>query len=403
MRHLNTSAGFRRGAALAVGVALILSLAMPAVSGAAAAPKSSIRINKRTWPKAKTWTVSGKLAKKYKGQPITIEIRKPGRGYFVPIATRTVSKKGAWTWKYAPKIAGKFYIRARPRVADHHRHGEEGPGLHDQHHPVLHDVGPGLGHLAGAQADVPAREPPEYTMTGEQWKGTGQSLTDGAELGMADVILAHAPKDELLRVSQGYATNRHSVMYNYYAVLGPKTGGATIPAGASPVAAFGTIATWNDAQIPANQISFWSRNDNSGTNQMELNYWALAGNPQYSSGTTPKTWYYKTAAFGMGKVLNSVNAAGTGYTLTDRATWLFQSKAWTSGSVTNNLKVVATANTPDWFNLYSVLDVVKARNPEGAQDFNAWIRSSTAQSIIANYGAGQGYPEQLFYPYAGAY
>lgn len=406
MRHVKGSPVFRRTAALVIGVALLLSLAAPAVSGAATPPKSTIRINRRYWPKAKAFTVSGSLPKKYRGQKVYIEVRKPGRSFWTPLSTRTLSRLGKWSWKYTPKLAGRFYIRARfnGRLSRTITATiKRGPGT--QSNVILYST-TSVRDAGIWEALKPAflTRCPEYTMTGEQWLGTGQSLTNGAELGMADVILAHAPQDEQLRVSQGYAKNRHAVMYNYFAIVGPKTGGPTIAVTATPGEAHQAIADWNDAQAPASQIKYWSRNDNSGTNQQEKAYWASVGNPQLSGGS-PKSWYNLTAAFGMGKILNSVNAAAApgGYTLADTATWLFQSKTWSTGGVPVNLKIIATAKNASWFNEYSVLEVVNARNGEGAADFSAWIRSPEAQTIIQNYGKVAFPNDQLFYPNAGAY
>jgi len=225
-------------------------------------------------------------------------------------------------------------------------------------------------------------------------------MTQGAELGLADVVFAHAPADELRRVAQGYAKNRRAVMYNYFLVVGPKTGGPAIAADALPATAFGAIATWNDG--PNTQVPFWSRSDDSGTNQAELAYWAAIGNPQYSSGTTPKSWYVKRNA-GMGKILNDLRATPTAYTLADNATWTFQSDIWAKGGLTSDLKIIATRKSSQWVNDYSILEVVNARNKEGAADFSAWIRSPLAQSAIASYGKISFPSEQLFYPNAGAY
>jgi ABC-type tungstate transport system permease subunit len=167
--------------------------------------------------------------------------------------------------------------------------------------------------------------------------------------------------------------------------------------------AFQAIADWNDdvPGVNAPHVPFWSRSDDSGTNQAELAYWAALSpaNPQEG-----KAWYSKRNQ-GMGAILNAMRAAAApgAYTLADNATWTFQSDIWTKGGVPFDLKVVAARKSSQWINDYSILEVVKARNPEGAADFSAWIRSPGAQSVIANYGKIAFPTEQLFYPNAGAY
>jgi ABC-type tungstate transport system permease subunit len=66
---------------------------------------------------------------------------------------------------------------------------------------------------------------------------------------------------------------------------------------------------------------------------------------------------------------------------------------------------MAVVNEGDatYFNPYSVMEVVGARNAEGAADFSAWIRSAEGQALIKTYGE-YSYPGQkMFTPYAGAW
>jgi ABC-type tungstate transport system permease subunit len=56
-----------------------------------------------------------------------------------------------------------------------------------------------------------------------------------------------------------------------------------------------------------------------------------------------------------------------------------------------------------YFNQYSVIEVLGARNWEGAQDFSQWLRCPEAQALIKSYGEYT-YPGQtLFTPNAGSY
>jgi tungstate transport system substrate-binding protein len=407
MRRHFTAPALLRAAIAVLAVALVLGLALPSAASAKFLRRPTLS-SVSTLRKVKNITLSGSTGSKTGGKIVTIQTLKPGRSFWVDLGSVTVNKRGRYSFRYRPYLQGTYYFRSTcegrtsrlKRVRVRKGTGERSNIILFSTTSVR-DAG-----IWNALKPMFLHACPEYAVDGEQWLGSGQSLTNGAELGQADVIIAHAPGDEINRVNQGYVKNRHSVMYNYFCVVGPKTGGATIPAGAGATVAFGEIAKWCDLQLPAHTVDFWSRNDNSGTNQAEMAYWKACApsNPQYSSGTTPKDWYYPTAGFGMGKVLNSVNALPAGgYTLADRATWLFQSSTWTGGGVTNNLKIVASGTTSEWFNLYSVLEVVRARNPEGAADFSAWIRSPEAQAIIASYGKVQFPTEQLFYPYAGAF
>jgi tungstate transport system substrate-binding protein len=405
MRQSGGSPGIRRAAIALAVVALSFVVAMPAVASAATSYRSTLRITKRVQSKAGKTALTGVINRKAKGHSVTVEVRKPGRAWWTPASSRTITKYGTWKYNYYTRVAGRYYFRIRYGTKKSRLVGvtvRHGSGI--KKNIILYsttsvrDAG-----IWNALKPMFLHDNPEYTMDGAQWLGTGQSLTNGAELGMADVILAHAPSDEVRRVSQGYAKNRKAVMFNYFEVVGPKTGGPSIAADALPSTAFQAIATWND-NLSNTAVPFWSRSDDSGTNQAELAYWAAIGNPQYSSGTTGKSWYAKRNA-GMGKILNDLNAASLpgGYTLADNATYTFQSNTWTTGGVTNNLKIIAARKSAEWKNLYSVLEVVRARNPEGAADFSAWIRTPGAQSVIQEYGKISFPTEQLFYPNAGAY
>ena len=57
--------------------------------------------------------------------------------------------------------------------------------------------------------------------------GTGQALRMGKE-GDVDVVLVHAPKDEIRFVDAGYGLNRRSVMFNDFVIVGPSNDPANI-------------------------------------------------------------------------------------------------------------------------------------------------------------------------------
>jgi tungstate transport system substrate-binding protein len=57
--------------------------------------------------------------------------------------------------------------------------------------------------------------------------GTGQALRMGQE-GNVDVVLVHAPKDEMRFVDAGYGLNRRSLMFNDFVIVGPANDPANI-------------------------------------------------------------------------------------------------------------------------------------------------------------------------------
>jgi tungstate transport system substrate-binding protein len=400
MRERNSLPGIRRAAAVVLAAVVVFAIAAPAVASAAARKPTLSGISYMS--KAKRFTLSGSIGRGVAGRVVTIQVQKPGRPYWVDLTTRTATRAGRFSYKYVPKLAGRYSFRAVYGRASRNKSLRVRRSTGAQSELILFSTTSvrDSGLWKTLKPAFLARCP-EYTMTSEQWLGTGQSLTNGAEMGQADVILAHAPQDEMRRVAQGYAKNRRAVMLNYFMIVGPATGGATFDADASPITAFQAIATWLDGQ---STVEFWSRNDDSGTNQAEKAFWLAAGNPQGSSGSY-KPWYNAATGTGVGMsaILNSTNTKA-GYTLADRATWLFQEKKWRTGTPTTPIYVKSVLYNPGaaWVNDYSVLEVTRARNPEGAADFSAWIRTAEAQALIRTYGAGE-YTGQLFYPNAGAY
>ncbi|MDO8914878.1 MAG: substrate-binding domain-containing protein [Coriobacteriia bacterium] len=408
MRQSGGSPGFRRTAVAALAAVFVLSLATPALASAATSYRSTIRLSSRYQIKAKKLTVSGTINRKAKGKQVTVELRKPGRAYWIQLSNRTISKYGRWSYGYTPKVAGRLYFRARYGSKLSRMAGltvKRGPGTKSELTLFSTSSVRDAGLWVKLKPLFLARYP-EYTMTTEQWLGTGQSLQSGAVDGNADVILAHAPQDEIDKVNGKWAKNRRAVMFNYFMIVGPNTGGVTFFEDESPATAFKRLAAWLEANP---SVKFWSRNDNSGTNQAELSYWKSVdpSYPMRDGGTltgAPRPWYNAAggSGVGMGTILTNTNTSA-GYTLSDRATWLFQEKKWrTAGTPPINVKSVLYNPGPSWVNDYSVLEVVRARNPEGAADFSAWIRGAEAQEAIRTYGAGV-YNGQLFYPNAGAY
>src|SRR3954470_14947825 len=139
-------------------------------------------------------------------------------------------------------------------------------------------------------------------------QGTGQAL-DTARRGDADVVFVHAKPAEEKFLSEGFGVKRFPVMYNDFALIGPKDDPAGIKGSKDIVAALKAIK--NKA------APFIARGDRSGTHIAELVLWKAAG---IDIEKTKGDWY-KSIGQGMGAALNTASASNA-YVLADRATWL---------------------------------------------------------------------------------
>ena len=206
--------------------------------------------------------------------------------------------------------------------------------------------------------------------------GTGAALKLG-ENGDADVVLVHARALEDQFMAAGFGSVRKDVMYNDFVVVGPKT---------DPAAARGmrdVIAAMR--KISASGAKFISRGDESGTHQMEKQYWK-------SAGVEPKGTWYVSAGQAMGQVLTMAGQL-EGYTLTDRATYAaYKDKTGLDTLVEGD---------PKMFNPYGVIAVNPQRHPginsEGAMAFVNWITSPEGQQAIAGFRING---VQMFFPTA---
>jgi tungstate transport system substrate-binding protein len=206
--------------------------------------------------------------------------------------------------------------------------------------------------------------------------GSGEAIKLG-EKKDADVLLVHSPAAEKAFVAAGFGTNLKSVMYNDFVIVGPTSDPAKIKGAKLAIDAFKKIA--------ADEAIFVSRGDDSGTHNKEKSVWA-------SATVDPKgqSWYLSIGQ-GMGETLK-VAMEKKGYTLVDRATWL-----------------TSTANLPDLtllvegdkklFNPYSVIEVVGAKDPEGAKAFSDWITGTEGQKVVGEYGVAK-FGQQIFVPSA---
>lgn len=202
--------------------------------------------------------------------------------------------------------------------------------------------------------------------------GTGEVLAMAGR-GDVDVVLVHSPVDEVAFLERGRVVSRQPVMHNDFVILGPASDPAGIGGLDNAAAAFRRIADTAHA--------FVSRGDDSGTHRKEMELWALVG-------TTPDWEGYIEAGAGMADALRLASERG-GYVLSDRATFAV---------LRESLQLVLLHEGDAWLhNQYSVLVVTDARNPAGARDLAAWLRSGPAQRLIRDYRS-EGTGPALFIP-----
>lgn len=211
--------------------------------------------------------------------------------------------------------------------------------------------------------------------------GSGAVLNMGAR-GDVDVLLVHAPADELRFMAEGQGIDRRSVMQNHFLIVGPEAD----PAGIRDL----TLAADAFAAIARNQSLFLSRGDESGTHHAELHLWQSIGvDVRHPSASE---WYRETGA-GQGATLNIATNLGA-YVLTDEATWLsFRNQ--------DGLSILFRRDEPVLRNTYSVilvnLDRYPGINADDARLFADWLVSEEGQAAIASFRVDG---RRLFHPVA---
>ncbi|MGV3740790.1 MAG: substrate-binding domain-containing protein [Burkholderiaceae bacterium] len=206
--------------------------------------------------------------------------------------------------------------------------------------------------------------------------GTGKAL-ELAKNGDVDVTLVHARASEDNFVAEGHGGNRRDVMDNDFIIVGPASDPAGIKGSKDVLKAM--------KQIVDKKAKFISRGDNSGTDQMEKNYWK-------DIGAKPEGSAYVSAGLGMGEVLTMAGEM-QGYTLTDRATYIaYRAKTGLA---------IAVEGDPKMFNPYGIIAVNPAKYPtinhKGAMQLIDWITSDEGQKMIASFKIDG---QQLFFPSA---
>jgi len=206
--------------------------------------------------------------------------------------------------------------------------------------------------------------------------GTGAALKLG-ENGDADVVLVHARSLEDKFMAAGFGSVRKDVMYNDFIIVGPKRDPASVRGSKDVIAAM--------KKISASGAKFVSRGDESGTHQMEKDYWKGAG-------VDPKGAWYVSSGQGMGQVLTMAGQF-EGYALTDRATYAaYKDKT--------GLETLVEGD-PKMFNPYGIIAVNPQKHPsvnnQGAMAMVNWMTSPEGLKAIADFKING---VQMFFPSA---
>ncbi len=212
--------------------------------------------------------------------------------------------------------------------------------------------------------------------------GTGAALALGAR-GEADVVLVHAPDAEKKWFADGNGTERPLVMHNDFIIVGPPSDPAGIRGDKSALDALKRIAT--------RQATWVSRDDNSGTDQLEKQLWQRAGlEPKGSS-------WFLTSGQGMGATLTLADQKDA-YTIGDRATYLARKSSIRS--------IVAVEGDAALLNIYHVMPVDPAKFPSvkinaaGGKAFADFLVAPATQRVIGEFGKDK-FGQPLFFPDAG--
>jgi len=207
--------------------------------------------------------------------------------------------------------------------------------------------------------------------------GTGAALKLGQN-GDADVVLVHARSLEDKFMAGGFGSVRRDVMYNDFVIVGPKNDPARVRGSKDVIAAM--------KKIRASGAKFVSRGDESGTHQMEKNYWK-------SAGVVAQGAWYVSSGQGMGQVLTMAGQF-EGYTLTDRATYAaYKDKT--------GLETLVEGD-PKMFNPYGIIAVNPQKHPtvnhRGAMALVNWMTAPEGRQAIAAFRING---VQMFFPSAG--
>ncbi|MFX1276848.1 MAG: substrate-binding domain-containing protein [Promethearchaeota archaeon] len=220
--------------------------------------------------------------------------------------------------------------------------------------------------------------------------GTGTAIQYGKD-GNVDVILVHSRtrEDDFVNASLGvdgiaYGINRACVMYNDFIIVGHTSNPANLQPGDNII----TVMTKLYDAMNADNMTFYSRGDNSGTHSKEKELWALIGVVASTEWAMDPNTYTETGQ-GMADTLlmtwEDVDPAHEGYTLVDRGTWLTFNDTYTS------LDILAESITGEdmLLNPYGVIPVNPALYPyvkyNSACRFVGFLTSNLGQLLINSY------------------
>jgi tungstate transport system substrate-binding protein len=202
--------------------------------------------------------------------------------------------------------------------------------------------------------------------------GSGRAFA--IEYGDADALLVHDRIGEDKFVAEGFGLDRRDVMYNDFVIVGPSDDPAGIRGLKDAKEAF--------RQIAAAKVPFASRDDDSGTNRLELRLWR-------SASVVLGEWYHVIGQ-GMRLTLNTA-AAMNAYTLTDRATW---------ESLKNRQTLeILTEGDPALLNPYASILVNPTKWPQvkfnDARIWHEWLTTKPGLDAIMSYRVGG---KELYFP-----
>ena len=203
--------------------------------------------------------------------------------------------------------------------------------------------------------------------------GTGESLQLLHDR-RVDAIMVHAPAAEKQAVNEGWATHRTLIGSNEFFLVGPADDAAQVRSAKTVVEAYQRIAK--------SQPKFFSRADNSGTNQKEIAIWQKAG-------VTPVgDWYIRTHDFMTATLLRA--DAERGYFMTDSSTWV------AAKGRTPNLRLLFKGD-PFIVNVYHAYCQPQGatRGAAVAAKFLDFLASEKAPQIIRDFGKDR-YGEGLY-------
>jgi tungstate transport system substrate-binding protein len=204
------------------------------------------------------------------------------------------------------------------------------------------------------------------TNTSLCWKkaGSGESLKLLKEK-TVDMAMSHSPAAEKQALAEGWAAHRTLFGSNEFYIVGPAEDPAKVAEATGAVDAYRRIATA--------KAKFYSRGDNSGTHQKEMELWTKVGITPFGE------WYVATRAF-MIATLKRANDE-QGYFMTDSSTWVAEKNNMAQ------LKVLFRGDK-SLVNVYHALG-----QPDGATAgaasaarFIQFVASEEAQKILREFG-----------------